>query len=88
MAALFVTHRHAQTTTRRYRDEREFRRFKDDLTQALTSRLGPISAELRRLEKDPEYLRGVLQQGGELASEHAAETMSRVHSIIGTARRA
>ncbi|MFZ5616401.1 MAG: tryptophan--tRNA ligase [Pseudomonadota bacterium] len=60
-----------------------FGKFKPALADLVVDRIAPIGAELRRLEADPEYLRGVLLDGAARAAVIANETIRDVKEIVG-----
>ncbi len=60
-----------------------FGRFKPALADLVVAKIGPISAELRRLEADPGYLRDVLMDGAARAAEIADATVREVKEIVG-----
>ncbi len=60
-----------------------FGRFKPALADLVVAKIAPIGAELRRLEADPAYLRGVLLKGAERAATIADKTVSEVKEIVG-----
>jgi tryptophanyl-tRNA synthetase len=53
----------------------------------LVDKLGPINAEMRRLNADPAYVDSVLADGAARAQAIAAETMKAVKDIVGFVRR-
>ena len=60
-----------------------FGAFKPALADLVVAKISPISAELRRLESDPGYLRGVLIDGAQRASAIADRTIEEVKEIVG-----
>jgi tryptophanyl-tRNA synthetase len=60
-----------------------FGRFKPALADLVVAKIAPIGAELRRLEADPGYLRGVLLDGAGRASAIADKTVADVKEIVG-----
>lgn len=60
-----------------------FGRFKPALADLVVAKIAPIGAELRRLEADPAYLRGVLLKGAERAATIADKTVAEVKEIVG-----
>ncbi len=60
-----------------------FGKFKPALADLVVEKIAPISAELRRLEADPAYLRGVLMNGAERAAAIADKTVADVKEIVG-----
>ena len=65
----------------------QFSTFKPALVDLLVAKLGPITAEMRRLEDDPAYIDSVLADGSARAQALAAETMKAVKDIVGFVRR-
>lgn len=57
--------------------------FKDALTQAVWTKIGPVSNEIARLRTEPEFVQHVLKQGAERAREVSAETMKHIRQVIG-----
>ncbi len=53
----------------------------------LVAKLGPITAEMKRLVADPAYIDSVLADGSARAQAIAAETMKAVKDIVGFVRR-
>lgn len=58
--------------------------FKGALTELLVEKLGPISEQMQRLEKDRGYVHKVLEDGALRAAELAEETMGPVREAVGT----
>ena len=65
----------------------QFSTFKNALVDLLVDKLGPINAEMRRLNADPAYVDSVLADGAARAQAMAAETMKAVKDIVGFVRR-
>jgi tryptophanyl-tRNA synthetase len=65
----------------------QFSTFKAALVELAVAKLGPISAEMKRLVADPVYVDGVLADGAARAQIIAAETMKAVKDIVGFIRR-
>ncbi|MGD9542458.1 MAG: tryptophan--tRNA ligase, partial [Methylocystis sp.] len=57
--------------------------FKPALAELVMSRLGPLGAELRRLEADPGFLEAVLREGAARAAGIADKTVRDVKEIVG-----
>ena len=53
------------------------------LVELLVSKLGPINAEMRRLNGDPAYVDSVLAEGSARAQAIASQTMKAVKDIVG-----
>jgi tryptophanyl-tRNA synthetase len=65
----------------------QFSTFKPKLADLLVDKLGPITAEMRRLKDDVAYIDNVLADGSTRAQAIAAETMKSVKDIVGFVRR-
>lgn len=65
----------------------QFSTFKAALVDIAVERLGPIGAEVKRLQGDPAFIDAVLADGAERASTIARETMAAVKDIVGFVRR-
>jgi tryptophanyl-tRNA synthetase len=64
----------------------QFSAFKNAMVDLLVARLGPITAEMRRLTADPAHIDAVLADGSARAQAIAAETMRHVKDIVGFVR--
>ncbi|MCP8938607.1 tryptophan--tRNA ligase [Alsobacter sp. SYSU M60028] len=64
----------------------QFSSFKGALADLAVSRLGPIGAEMKRLQGDPAYIDGVLRDGADRARAIAAPVMTAVKDIVGFVR--
>jgi tryptophanyl-tRNA synthetase len=60
-----------------------FGAFKPALAEALAAKLGPIAAEMRRLNADPAGLDAILRDGAERARAIAAPIMAEVRERVG-----
>lgn len=58
-------------------------KFKGDLADALVAKLEPIQTELTRLKEDQFYLKRILSEGREAASEIAKQTKKEIFEIVG-----
>jgi tryptophanyl-tRNA synthetase len=65
----------------------QFSTFKNALVELIVGKLGPITAEMRRLNADPGYVDSVLADGSARAQAIATETMKAVKDIVGFVRR-
>ena len=63
-----------------------FSGFKSSLVDLAVTRLGPIGAEMKRIQSDHAYLDAVLKDGADRARVLAAETMTSVKDILGFVR--
>ena len=61
----------------------EFSRFKPALADLAVAKLGPIGAEMRRLQADPGAIDAVLEDGAARAREIASPVMGDVKRIMG-----
>ncbi|MCW2315798.1 tryptophanyl-tRNA synthetase [Rhodoblastus acidophilus] len=64
----------------------QFSSFKQALADLAIHKLGPIGAEMRRLEGDPGYIDQVLREGGARAKAIAQPIMNQVKDIVGLLR--
>jgi tryptophanyl-tRNA synthetase len=64
----------------------QFSTFKQALIDLAVNRLGPIGAEMRRLEADPAFIDSVLREGARRARAIAEPNMSQVKDIVGFIR--
>ncbi len=60
-----------------------FGAFKPALADLVVEKIGPIGAELRRLEADPWHLEGVLRASAERAAQLADPVVREVKAIVG-----
>ncbi|ORX88333.1 tryptophanyl-tRNA synthetase [Basidiobolus meristosporus CBS 931.73] len=58
-------------------------KFKEDLAEVLVQTLAPIQAEMKRLEKDPQYVENVLLQGEAKAAAIAKKNLTKVFKVTG-----
>jgi tryptophanyl-tRNA synthetase len=63
-----------------------FSAFKSALVDLAVAKLGPIGAEMKRLNDDPAFIDGVLVDGAGRARAIAAENMACVKDILGFVR--
>jgi tryptophanyl-tRNA synthetase len=64
----------------------QFGRFKPALADLAVARLGPITAEMNRLMKDPAEIDRILGAGAEKAEAIARPIVDRVYDITGMIR--
>ncbi|KAG0171829.1 Tryptophan--tRNA ligase, mitochondrial [Apophysomyces sp. BC1034] len=57
--------------------------FKDQVAEAVITKLQPIQSELVRLTADVGYVKDVLDQGAQKAEEIASKTMDDVYKVVG-----
>lgn len=62
---------------------KNFSAFKQTLTDVAVARLSPISAKMRELMQNPDYLDGILARGSEKAGALANQTMKEVKECAG-----
>ena len=60
-----------------------FSSFKTALVELAVARLGPIGEAMKKLQKDPAYLDGVLNSGADRARVIAAANMKQIKKILG-----
>jgi tryptophanyl-tRNA synthetase len=60
-----------------------FSEFKSALTEVAVERLGPIGEEMQRLVADPDYIDGVLADGGARARAMSAPVLAEVYETVG-----
>jgi tryptophanyl-tRNA synthetase len=65
----------------------QFSTFKAALVELAVAKLGPITAEIKRLVADPVYIDSVLADGAARAKVIAADTMKAVKDIVGFVHR-
>jgi tryptophanyl-tRNA synthetase len=64
----------------------QFSAFKQQLVDLAVAKLGPIGAEMRRLEQDPAYIDSVLRDGSQRARAIAGPIMNQVKDVLGLIR--
>lgn len=60
-----------------------FAEFKKALTDVVAAKLAPITEEMARLEKEPDYIDGILAEGAERASALAEPVLAEVKKAVG-----
>jgi tryptophanyl-tRNA synthetase len=60
-----------------------FSRFKGALVDLAVAKLGPIGADMRRLQADPAHIDNVLRDGAARAREVASQNMKAIKEIVG-----
>ncbi len=60
-----------------------FSEFKEKLASELVEKISPISAEIKKLLKEENYLNDILLEGSEKASEIASKKVKKIHEIMG-----
>lgn len=64
----------------------QFSSFKKALTEVAVEKLGPIGAEMKRLQQDAAYVDGILKEGAERANAIALPILREVQEIVGFLR--
>ena len=64
----------------------QFSGFKAALADVAVAKLSPIAGEMRRLQADPNYLDGILDDGGKRARALATSTLDATKDIVGLLR--
>ena len=64
----------------------QFSAFKNALVDVAVAKLGPISAEMKKLQADPAHIDAVLRDGSMRAREIARPVMQSVKDIVGFIR--
>ena len=62
---------------------KNFSEFKEDLSQSINDKIGPITKEIKKLLNDKNYLDKILQEGCIKASEIASKKIKKIHEIVG-----
>ena len=62
---------------------KNFSEFKEKLSQVLVDKIEPISAEIKKLLADQEYLDQILLEGVEKANSIASKKIERIKEIVG-----
>ena len=62
---------------------KNFSEFKENLSQELVDKIGPISFEIKKLLGDKGYLDKILSNGFEKANEIATKKMKNIREIVG-----
>ena len=62
---------------------KNFSDFKESLSQVLVDKIIPISAEIKKLLQDSNYLDKILLDGSKKADKIASQKMKKIHEIIG-----
>ena len=62
---------------------KNFSDFKEELSQVLVDKIGPISSEIEKLLKERSYLDRILEEGHEKAHEIASKKIKKIHEIMG-----
>jgi tryptophanyl-tRNA synthetase len=65
---------------------KQFFQFKQALTEVAVAVMGPIGAEMQRLQKDPAEIDRVLADGAARAREIAGPVLREVHDVVGLLR--
>ena len=62
---------------------KNFSEFKENLSQVVVDKIGPISTEIKRLIKEESYIDKILSEGSEKANEIASKKIKEIHKIVG-----
>ena len=62
---------------------KNFSEFKNDLAEMVVEKISPISDEIKRLEKDPEFIDSILLNGSKKAEKMAKSKVEKLKKIIG-----
>ena len=62
---------------------KNFSEFKESLTQVVVNKIAPISAEIKKLLNEQNYLDKILLDGSEKAEEIASLKIKKIHKILG-----
>ena len=60
-----------------------FSAFKSELADLAVARLGPVTAEMRRLMDAPDQIERILRQGAERAETIATDNLAKVYDLVG-----
>ena len=64
-------------------DGKNFSEFKEELSQVLVEKIGPISKEIKKLTEDKKFLDKILKDGQIKANDVASNKLKKIHEIIG-----
>jgi len=62
---------------------KNFSEFKEKLSQVLVEKINPIANEIKKLNKENEYLDKILIDGQKKANEYASNKLKKIHEIVG-----
>jgi len=62
---------------------KNFSEFKEKLSQVLVEKINPVANEIKKLNKENEYLDKILLDGQEKANEYASNKLKKIHEIVG-----
>ncbi|WP_259781681.1 tryptophan--tRNA ligase [Aestuariispira ectoiniformans] len=62
---------------------KQFKDFKEELTDVAVTKLGPIGDEMKRLMAAPDHIEAILHKGGERAREISEPILRDVYDIVG-----
>ncbi len=62
---------------------KNFSEFKEDLTSVVVEKIGPISAEIKKLLKEKDYLDQIVLDGCKKANEISSKKITEIHRIMG-----
>ena len=64
----------------------KFSKFKTDLAEVVVDQIRPITAEIKKLMKDKQYLKQIMLDGTNRANTVATKTLNDVYDIVGFIR--
>ena len=62
---------------------KNFSEFKEKLSQVLVEKINPVANEIKKLNKENEYLDKILLDGQKKANEYASNKLKKIHEIVG-----
>ncbi len=62
---------------------KNFSEFKNDLAEIVVEKISPISEEIKKLEKDPQFIDNILLNGSKKAEKMAKLKVEKLKKIIG-----
>ncbi len=62
---------------------KNFSEFKDSLSQVVVDKIVPISAEIKKLLNEKDYLDKILLDGSKKANDIASKKIKKIHEIVG-----
>jgi len=62
---------------------KDFRKFKEDLFEVINHRFSKISFEMKKLLREDSYIKSILKEGKEKASEISLENLEKIKEITG-----
>ena len=62
---------------------KNFSEFKENLSEILLEKIGPITIEIKKLLNEKSYLDQILSEGSKKADIMASKKIKKIHEIIG-----